>query len=106
MLVRAKRARPGELSKSAAHRPREQHAISGRPRRGPSAERRAFLCELAGELLIGDAFHPRRPVIDADGQLRKGYLLSQVDCATRYVPESYFAFHEDAPARRRASNKP
>jgi len=101
MLVRAKRARPGELSKSAVHRLLEQHAISGRPRRGPSAERRAFLCEFAGELLIGDALHPRRRVIDADGQLRKVYLLSQIDCATRYVPESCFAFHEDAPAQEK-----
>jgi transposase InsO family protein len=43
----------------------------------------------------------RRRVIDADGQLRKVYLLSQLDCATRYVPESYFAFHEDAPAQEK-----
>jgi hypothetical protein len=28
-------------------------------------------------------------------------MLSQIDCATRYVPESYFAFNEDAAAQER-----
>jgi hypothetical protein len=101
ILVRAKRAREGELSKSAVHRLLERHRISSRPRRGPSAERRSFLYELPGDLLIGDSLHVRRKVIDADGRLRKAYLLSQIDCATRYVPESYFALHEDAPAQEK-----
>jgi putative transposase len=96
MLVRAKRARPGELSKSAVHRLLEHHAISGIPLLGPSAERRLFLYEFPGELLIGDALHPKRPVLDDKGRLRKAYMLSQIDCATRYVPESYFAFGEDS----------
>jgi len=88
MMVRAKLAAPNELSKSAVHRLLERHDISGRPKRGPSAERRAFLYEDAGELLIGDALHPRRQVIVPGGGLRKVYMLSQIDCATRYVPES------------------
>jgi transposase InsO family protein len=96
MMVRAKHAVPGELSPSAVHRLLQRHNISGRPKRGPSAERRAFLYEHAGELLIGDALHPRRKVIAPDGGLRKVYMLSQIDCATRYVPESFFAFHEDS----------
>lgn len=95
MLVRAKRAENGELSKSAVHRLLARHHISGRPRVGPSAERRSFLHELAGELLVGDALHPRQKVILPDGSLRKVYMLSQIDCATRYVPESFFALHED-----------
>lgn len=101
LLVRAKKAESGELSKSAVHRLLVHHAISGRPLRGPSAERRSFLYERAGDLLIGDALHLRRKVIDPAGRLRKAYLLSQLDCATRYVPESYFAFHEDAPAQEK-----
>jgi putative transposase len=101
MLVRAKKAAPGELSKSAVHRLLEHHEISGRPRRGPSAERRSFLHEFPGDLLVGDALHPKRPVIAPDGRLRKVYLLSQLDCATRYVPESYFAFRENAPAQEK-----
>lgn len=96
MMVRAKLAAPDELSKSAVHRLLTRHNISRRPERGPSAERRAFLYEHAGELLIGDALHPRRQVIVPGGGLRKVYMLSQIDCATRYVPESFFAFHENA----------
>ena len=97
MLVWAGRAKQGELSKSAVHRLLEHHQISGRPRVGPSAERRAFLHEFPGDLLVGDSLHPKRKVLDAAGRLRKVYLLSQIDCATRFVPESYFAFHERAP---------
>jgi len=97
ILVRAERAKEGELSKSAVHRLLERHHLSGRPRVGPSAERRSFLHELPGDLLVGDSLHPRQKVIAADGSLRKVYLLSQIDCATRYVPESFFAVHEDAP---------
>ena len=96
MLVRARRAKKGALSKSAVHRLLERHHISARPRVGPSAERRSFLHEFPGDLLIGDALHPRQKVITADGRLRKVYMLSQIDCATRYVPESFFALHEDA----------
>jgi putative transposase len=92
MLERAGRAKQGELSKSAVHRLLERHHISGRPRVGPPAERRSFLHEL-----VGDSLHPRRKVLDAQGRLRKAYMLSQIDCATRYVPNSFFAFHEDAP---------
>lgn len=97
ILVRAGRAKPGELSRSSVHRLLARHQISSRPLRGPSAERRSFLHELAGELLVGDALHPRRKALDAQGRPRKIYLLSQLDCATRYIPESYFAFNEDAP---------
>ena len=96
ILVWAKRAKEGELSKSAVHRLLERHHISSRPRVGPSAERRSFLFELPGELLIGDSLHPRQKVVLPDGSLRKVYMLSQIDCATRYVPESFFAFHEDS----------
>jgi len=99
MLERAKWADPGELSKSAVHRLLAGNHISGRPARGPSAERRSFLYEFPGDLLIGDTLHPRRKVIDTKGRLRKVYMLSQIDCATRYVPESYFDFTEDAPAQ-------
>jgi len=101
MMVRAGHARTGELSRSAVHRLLARHALSRRPERGPAAERRSFLYEHAGELLIGDALHPRRKVIVPGGGLRKVYLLSQLDCATRYVPESFFAFHEDAPAQEK-----
>jgi putative transposase len=35
-------------------------------------------------------------VIAPDGSLRKAYLLSQIDAATRFVPHSYFALSENA----------
>lgn len=99
MMERAHKAKPGELSRSSVHRLLARHELSGRPRRGPTAERRSFIYEFAGELLVGDALHPRRRVLGPDGRPRKVYMLSQIDCATRYVPESIFAFSEDAAAQ-------
>lgn len=107
LIVRAKRERPrrsirriiraleragaveiGELSRSSVHRLLQQHGISARPVRGPSAERRSFLTEHAGDLWIGDALHGPRVV--AEGGLAKTILFSELDCATRYVIESRF----------------
>jgi transposase len=95
MLERANKADSGELSKSSVHRLLRHHQISGRPKVGPSAERRSFLYEYPGMLLIGDALHPRHPAI-VDGRPRKVYMLSQLDCATRYIPKSFFALSEGA----------
>jgi hypothetical protein len=44
---------------------------------------------------VGDSLHGP-PAIAPDGKVRKAYLLSQIDGATRYVPHSYFAFSEGA----------
>jgi transposase InsO family protein len=96
LLVRAKRATPGELSKASVHRLLERHDISSVPVRGPAAERRSFIHEFPGDLLVGDALHPHQRVIAPDGRLRKAYMLSQIDCATRFVPESFFALSEGA----------
>lgn len=95
MLERARRVRPGELKKSSVHRLLRAQHLSARPVRGPSAERRSFLPEHAGDLWFGDALHG--PIVIApDGRLGKAYLLSQLDAATRYVPNSYFAMSEGA----------
>jgi transposase InsO family protein len=96
MLERARVVRPGELSRSSVHRLLASHGLSARPTRGPSAERRSFLVERAGDLWVGDAMHGPR-VLAPDGQIRKSYLLSQIDGATRYLPHSYFATSEAAP---------
>jgi hypothetical protein len=101
LLVRAKRAATGELSKASVHRLLERHKISGVPVRGPGAERRSFIYEFPGDLLVGDALHPRQRVIAPDGRLRKAYMLSQIDCATRFVPESFFALSEGAADQER-----
>ena len=95
MLERARVVRPGELSRSAVHRLLAAHGISGRPRRGPSAERRSFLVEHAGDLWMGDAMHGPR-VIAPDGKIRKSYLIGQLDVATRYLPHSAFFLAEGA----------
>lgn len=98
MLERAGLAQPRELSRSSVHRLLAAAGVSHRPLRGPAAERRSFLTEHAGDLWIGDALHGPR-VLGPDRQLRKAYLLSQIDCATRYVPHSYFALSEGAAAQ-------
>ncbi len=95
MLERAHIARKGELHRSTVHRLLAAQGVSARPLRGPSIERRSFLPEHAGDLWIGDSLHG--PVVIApSGSLRKAYLLSQIDGATRYVPHSYFALSEGA----------
>ena len=95
MLERAGIVRVGELHRSTVHRLLLAHGVSARPLRGPSAERRSFLHEHAGDLWVGDALHGPL-VIAPDGSLRKAYLLSQIDGATRYLPHSYFTLSESA----------
>ena len=91
-VERAKKAPRGTLTKSTVHRLLQVHGASRRPVVGPGAERRSFIHEWAGDLWVGDGVHPKHPVIVANGRLRKVVLFSQIDCATRYVPHSYFAF--------------
>lgn len=95
LLERAGAVRRGELSRASVHRLLAVHGVSGRPRRGPGSERRSFLPEHAGDLWVGDALHGPL-VIAPDGKLRKAYLLSQIDAATRFLPHSYFALSEAA----------
>ena len=95
MLERAGLVRAGALHRSTVHRLLAAQGVSARPLRGPATERRSFLPEHAGDLWVGDALHGPL-VIAPDGALRKAYLLSQLDGATRYVPHSYFAVSESA----------
>jgi transposase InsO family protein len=95
MLERAGIVRVGELSRASVHRALRIQGISARPLRGPATERRSFLHEHAGDLWVGDSLHG--PIVIApSGALKKAYLLSQIDGATRYVPHSYFALSEGA----------
>ncbi|MEE8191842.1 MAG: helix-turn-helix domain-containing protein [Gemmatimonadales bacterium] len=95
ILERAHIVRVGELHRSTVHRLLASHDASARPLRGPGTERRSFLHEHAGDLWVGDAMHGPK-VIVPNGSLRKTYLLSQIDGATRYMPHSYFALSESA----------
>jgi putative transposase len=98
MLERAGKVKPGTLTRSSVHRLLQRAGASARPVRGASAERRSFIAEHAGDLWVGDALHGPM-VIAPDGRLRKSYLLSQIDNATRYILHSYFALSEDACAQ-------
>ncbi len=91
MLERAGVVTKGELARATVHRLLAAAGISARPVRGPSAERRSFIAEHAGDLWVGDAMHPRAPVIAPDGTLKKVILFSQIDNATRFILHSYLA---------------
>mgnify|MGYP002629505858 CR=1 FL=1 len=99
MLVRARLVRVDELSKSSVHRLLAQLGLGPRPARagGPAKDkpRLAWICEHAGDLWVGDAMHGPL-VIAADGRVRKSYLLSQLDSATRFMAHSVFALGEGA----------
>jgi putative transposase len=97
MLERAGVVRCGQLSRSSVHRLLLGKGLSGRPLRGPAAERRSFLAEHASDLWVGDVMHGP-PVRTPGGAVRKSYLISQLDNATRFVVHSYFALSENAVA--------
>jgi transposase InsO family protein len=97
LLVRAGKVRKGELSRSSVHRLLVARGISARPPREGDVERRSFLPEHAGDLCVGDALHGP-PAIAPDGRIRKAYLLSQIDAATRFITHSYFALAEGSTA--------
>jgi putative transposase len=98
MLERAGIVRTGDLARSTVHRLLQAHGVSARPLRGPATERRSFLPEHAADLWVGDALHGP-PAITPEGKVRKAYLLSQIDGATRYIVHSYFAFSEGAASQ-------
>lgn len=102
MLERAGVVDKGVLSKATVHRLLAAQKLSARPVRGASAERRSFLAEHAGDLVVGDALHPRAPVIGPDGKLHNVVLFSQLDNATRAILHSYFAV---VPGERAAAQE-
>ena len=85
----------GTLSRSAIHRLLQQHGLS---RMSGSAslpeEKRSFVAESAGTIWYGDVMHgPRVPI---KGQLRKTYLVSLLDDASRLIAHSAFCLGETA----------
>jgi transposase InsO family protein len=84
-----------ELSRSAIHRLLQAHGLS---RMGGSAsepeERRAFVAEHAGDIWYGDVMHgPRVPM---GARMRKAYLVSLMDDASRLIAHSAFCPGETA----------
>lgn len=83
------------LSRSAIHRLLQQHGLS---RMTGSAseleEKRSFVAATAGAIWYGDVLHgPRVPVA---GRLRKTYLVSLMDDASRLIAHSAFCLGESA----------
>lgn len=81
------------LSRSAVHRLLQQHGLSKSPAHEPE-ERRSFNAEFAGTLWYGDVMHG--PRVPHRGQLRKTYLVSLFDDASRLVAHSAFCLGETA----------
>jgi transposase InsO family protein len=83
------------LSRSALHRLLQQHGLSrvaSAP--GGAEERRSFNAEFAGTIWYGDVMHgPRVPL---EGRVRKTYLVSLFDDASRLVAHSAFCLGETA----------
>ncbi|MGH8433779.1 MAG: DDE-type integrase/transposase/recombinase [Pseudomonas sp.] len=83
------------VSRSAIHRLLQRHGLSQMA--GSASlpeEKRSFSAEFAGSIWYGDVMHgPRVPV---KGQLRKTYLVSLIDDASRLVAHSAFCLGETA----------
>jgi len=85
----------GELSRSAAHRLLQRHELSARPApTGSAREQRSFNAEFAGSIWYGDVMHG--PAIMHQGRLRKTYLVSMLDDASRLVAHGAFCLGETA----------
>jgi putative transposase len=83
------------LSRSATHRLLQQNGLSQLMGSASLPEdKRSFGAEFAGSIWYGDVMHgPRVPI---KGQLRKTYLVSLIDDASRLVAHSAFCLGETA----------
>ncbi|WP_415840365.1 DDE-type integrase/transposase/recombinase, partial [Roseateles saccharophilus] len=81
------------LSRSTVHRLLQQHGLSKSAAHAPE-ERRSFAAEFAGSIWYGDVMHG--PRVPHKGQLRKTYLVSLFDDASRLVAHSAFCLGETA----------
>lgn len=87
----------GELARSSVHRLLKQQGLS-RPGGAASEpiERRRFESQYAGDLWQGDVLHG--PKVCVNGRLRKVYLVSLLDDASRLIAHSAFCTDEGALA--------
>jgi putative transposase len=95
MLEKAGLVQRGSVSRSAIHRFLARHGLS-RPRGAPTElhERRSFAAERAGDIWYGDVLHGPRVLFD--GRLRKSYLVTLMDDASRLITHSAFCLAETA----------
>ena len=85
----------GRLSRSAVHRLLQRHGLSRLSgSTSQPEERRRFCAEHAGSIWYGDVMHgPRLPLA---GRVRKTYLVSLLDDASRLIAHSAFCLGETA----------
>jgi len=81
------------LSRSAVHRLLQRHGLSRCAAHEPE-EKRSFCAEFAGSIWYGDVMHG--PRVPHKGQLRKTYLVSLIDDASRLVAHGSFCLGETA----------
>lgn len=96
ILERARKAKPGELSRSTVHRVLVRAGVSTRPARMSKRERRSFILEHAGDLWVGDVKHGPRVIHER--RIRKSYAINIIDCAPRYIVGSRLCLSESAVA--------
>ena len=85
----------GTLSRSSVTRFLQHHQLSKRlPAAVNTIERRAFVAQHAGDLWQGDVLHG--PSVPTPQGLRKTYLVSLMDDATRMIVHSAFCLGETA----------
>ncbi len=83
------------LSRSTVHRLLKKHRVSARVVAEPhTIERRAFESQYAGDLWYGDVMHG--PSIQTAQGMKKVYLVTLMDCASRLICHSAFCFDETA----------
>lgn len=95
LLVAAGLVANQSLSRSSVHRLLQQNGLSQLT--GSSSlpeEKRSFSAEFAGSIWYGDVMHG--PRVAVKGQLRKTYLVSLIDDASRLVAHSAFCLGETA----------
>lgn len=83
-----------EVKRSSIHRFLQQQGLSRPPATAVVTERRSFNARHAGDLWCGDVMHGPRLMID--GQMRKVYLVSLMDDASRLLTHSAFCLGETA----------
>ena len=95
LLVAAGLVADQSLSRSSVHRLLQQNGLSQMS--GSASlpeEKRSFGAEFAGSIWYGDVMHG--PRVAVKGQMRKTYLVSLIDDASRLVAHSAFCLGETA----------
>lgn len=84
-----------DASRSSIHRLLQQHGLSAMIGSATNpVEHRSFVAASAGDIWYGDVMHG--PKVNHNGRLRKAYLVSFMDDASRLITHSAFCLAETA----------